>query len=121
MKRRVLLAGLVLGLVSCSGSDDPSDSASCLDVENPALLEAIGASSAKAVRAGTDGAFVATTGGATWFTTAELDGDDSGLVLPLNDEAREASDVGVDVPEGAPAFKGHTDDDPGARVARSCV
>lgn len=90
-------------------------------MKNPSLLSAIHASSAKAVRAGVDGYFVATAGGATWFAASDPKKDDSGLVLPLNDEARAASDVGADVPAGAPAYKGHTDDEPGARVVRSCV
>lgn len=123
--KRVLLVLVLSGvLVACSSSDDDggsSASASCSSVKNPTLLEAIKATDAQAVAAGTDGYFVATAGGATWFTTADPDEDDSGLVLPLNDAARAASDAGADVPAGAPAFKGRSDDDPGARVVRSCV
>lgn len=130
--KRLLPAVFVLSglLVACSSSDDggakgassaSSEPASCAEVKNPALLEAVHATTAQSVRAGTDGYFVAVAGGATWFTTSDPSKDDSGLVLPLNDAARSASDAGVDVPAGSPAYKGRSDGDPGARVVRSCV
>lgn len=122
MKSVLSVLVLSIALVACSSSSGgSSSSASCSKVKNPTILEAIHATDAQAVRAGTDGYFVATAGGATWFVTADVSKDDSGLVLPLNDAARAASDAGVDVAAGAPVFKGRTDNDPGARVVRSCV
>lgn len=119
MRRFLPILLVFAGLAACSSSS--SSSASCSTVKNSVILDAIHADSAQAVRAGEDGFFVARSDGATWFTTADPKKDDSGLVLPLDDAARAASDAGVDVPAGSPVYKGHTDDEPGARVVRSCV
>lgn len=119
MAKRVLVVVLVL-LAGCSSD---STSASCTTVKNPNLLDAIHAEKAEAVRAGADGDFyVAAPGGATWFThNADMKKDSGGLILPLNDEARAQSDVGVDVEAGSPVFRGKTATDDGAAVARSCA
>lgn len=120
MAKRVLVVLAVGFLVSCGSS---GTSASCATVKNPTLLVAIKADKAEAVRAGVDGDYyVAAPGGATWFThTVDMKNDDSGLILPLNDEARAQSDTGADVQAGSPVFRGKTATDAGAAVARSCA
>lgn len=66
--------------------------------------------------------FVSTEGGATWVTNIDPTGpEESGLTLPLNDKARNASDVGRDVGPGAPVYGGIDDNHVGAVRSRDCA
>jgi hypothetical protein len=64
--------------------------------------------------------FVSTREGATWVTNSDptLKDFSSGLVYPLNDKARAASDVGVDA---ARDVSGFADGHPSAVESRSCA
>lgn len=66
--------------------------------------------------------FVSTMEGATWVTNADpTSADPGGLILPLNSEARAASDVGADAKPAAPIYEGLTDDADGAKESRQCA
>ena len=66
--------------------------------------------------------FVSTPEGATWLSYRDPTVDDaSGLVVPLNDAARAASDFGTAAAEGAPVFQGVEDSDAGASASRACA
>lgn len=65
--------------------------------------------------------FVSTRTGATWVTNADPTTSESGLILPLNSQAREESQVGADVAAGAAVLEGFTDASPGAVRSRSCA
>jgi hypothetical protein len=66
--------------------------------------------------------FVSTPGGATWLTSADpTSADPGGLIVPLNDKARAASEVGIDVKPGAPVYGEFTDASPEAVASRTCA
>lgn len=67
-----------------------------------------------------DGWVVATTDGAAWLVYGDL-GEGAGPVVPLNDQARAASELGVDVAQGAPMFRGIGGGDPAVAAAVSCA
>lgn len=111
---------IVPAIVAMAGACSDGDNYACLDVQAKPLRE-LGAS---AVGVNGDGAryVVASASGAAWLTTiipALADG--SGLILPLNDAARQASDIGVDVSKGAPIYQGIDEDHPAVAAAVECA
>jgi hypothetical protein len=113
-------------------SRSPAPAAACLTV-GTSFIKALGITgNASAVAQSVDKApgiantgtvwFVSTKDGATWIanhdpTVAEF----GGLVLPLNDKARAASDFGAGVRPGVPAYRGFTDHSAGAAESRTCA
>ena len=65
--------------------------------------------------------YYSTANGATWVSQIPPDGSTGGLTLPINDAARAASEVGVDVPQDAPAYDGIGDAFPAAAKSRDCA
>jgi hypothetical protein len=66
--------------------------------------------------------YYSTTAGATWISGVDpTTGNANAPTLPVNDKARTTSDVGVDVPAGAPAFGAANDFDPAAVQSRGCA
>jgi hypothetical protein len=66
--------------------------------------------------------FISTSDRATWATNRDLHGEGGGqLMLPLNDRARDAADVGREVPVNDPVFGGITDVHPAAAQSRECA
>jgi hypothetical protein len=60
--------------------------------------------------------------GGLWLTTVDPTGPDaSGLTLPLNDQARRESQMGVDVKFDAPIYKGAKASDKTAKEALECA
>lgn len=97
------LAGLLV--VSCSSSSEEG----CKPVGGP-LLETLGIERASFVKSsdklgnGRTAFYVGAPGGALWVSTADPAKDEAGIVLPLNDEARAASEAGVDTDPTAPIY-----------------
>lgn len=65
--------------------------------------------------------FVAAAGGATWVTNISPTQDESGIILPLNEAARQTSEMGTEVRPGVPIFSGIDDGHQGAHDARACL
>lgn len=65
---------------------------------------------------------LASPAGGLWLTTVDPAGPDaSGLTLPLNDQARRESQMGVDVKFDAPIYKGAKASDKAAKEALECA
>jgi hypothetical protein len=64
--------------------------------------------------------YVAGVGGSLWVTDVDPSSDASGLILPLNTAAHNASDHGADVRFGAPIFGATDPADAQAQQALDC-
>lgn len=117
----IVVVGLVtLAVTSCSG-----DSPSCGDLSARAK-ETLGFDAVAAVEApdfanGAAAWYVATSTGGLWVTSVPPDTGDGGLTVPLNDQARTESDVGVDASPDAPGLGGADADSAAARKALNCA
>jgi hypothetical protein len=67
--------------------------------------------------------YYSTRDGATWVSDIppDTDGAEGGLVLPINDKARAASEAGIDLDENAPIYDGIGDAYPAAAKSRECA
>jgi hypothetical protein len=66
--------------------------------------------------------YAASPEGGLWITSISPSTDDGGgTVLPLNEQARSESDLGVDVPASAPAFGDADADADAAQAALDCA
>jgi hypothetical protein len=67
--------------------------------------------------------YYSTRDGATWVSDIppDTDGAEGGLVLPINDKARAASEAGIDLDESAPIYDGIGDAYPAAAKSRECA
>jgi len=130
---RLLLVLLLTGaLFACSSASEssspttPATASACLRVDDQ-VLDSLGLSRAGA--AGPEGEtglgkpayFVARADGAVWLTSEDPSSGIPGLTLPLNDQARSASDLGSYMPADALAFGDLTASSTGALQAIACA
>lgn len=137
LTRCAVVAALLLATAACSSSKTSSPSASsstssasspgCLPVST-AAKDRLGVPATGATKAvspdirGKSQWYYSTADGATWISGIDpATGEADAPTLPLNDKARSTSDVGVDIPAGAPAFGGASDGDVGAVQSRTCA
>jgi hypothetical protein len=107
-------------------SDGPADADDCIAASDQVLAsldvpEAYGFGPLGTLSTGKDAYYVATAAGAVWVTNFDPSTSEAGLILPLNDVARSASEMGADVGPDAPILSGITADSPGAVRAADCA
>jgi hypothetical protein len=128
----LLTVPLMLLAVGC-GDDDAATEAEpdsdCIVVTSDTLEDAL-SGELFAVRSedefsnGSTAWYVSSSTGGTWATSTDPTDpsvEDSGLILPLDDEARVASDSGVDVPADAPIYGSTSIDSGDALASQACA
>jgi hypothetical protein len=122
----------MLVAAGCGGDDSTAEAEpdpDCIVVTSETLEDALGGE-LFAVRSddefnnGDTAWYVSSSTGGTWATSTDPTDptvDDSGLILPLDDEARSASDSGVDVAADAPIYGSTSIDSGDALASQACA
>jgi hypothetical protein len=128
LTRRVVVSIAILPLAffaACSSdSSDGAGGGECVNVTQVGDLQMPLAtvSSGDTLMNGNSVYYLASKSGALWATSIDPSGGDaSGLTLPLNDAARSASDIGVDVPVDAPLYGDASAGSDSAQKALACA
>jgi hypothetical protein len=129
---RTLVGALALvALAACGGAGSKTapttnPRASCVTISEAAkstlAIPVTGATKAPADIRGGARWYYSTSSGATWVSGVDpATGEANSPTLPVNEKARQTSDVGIAVTPGAPAFGTASDVDPAAGESRRCA
>jgi hypothetical protein len=121
-----LAVAVALPVIGACGGDD--EEASCTKVTSAAVLEGIGVGDLWAVKGDhfgnpnkDDAWYVSSSSSATWTTSIRPDAEESGLILPVNAQARAESEAGVDADPTAPIYGTVSASSDGAHAAQTCA